>query len=92
MHKKRAASVLFASFLLLHPSHAFAQDTFGPICDGITVTCPPTPPVDTPVPQPTTPAAEPPRSGHMETVLLFLGLSGMCIAAGVFLRRSYIEA
>lgn len=81
-------------FVLQHVNVAYAQDTFGPICDGVTVTCPPdtpvptappgdTPPTDVPVP----PVGEPPRAGHAETLLVVSGLAALFITSGILLHR-----
>lgn len=76
-----------------------AQDTFGPICDGVTVTCPPDTPVpttpptaDTPPPDASAPV-EPPRAGHAETLLIMVGLGALFITSGILLhRQATVEA
>lgn len=65
---------------------ARAQDTFGPVCDGITVTCPPSPiptapPVGQPEPSPT--LAELPRAGIRESLYILIFVAAGLIVTGI---------
>lgn len=90
---RRAVICLVCFFFFLLNMHAvYAQDTFGPICDGVTVTCPPDTPTpttagDTPPVGDAAPPAQPPRAGHAETLLIMTGLAGLFIASGFLLHR-----
>lgn len=91
----RRAVIYLACFLffLLSVNAVNAQDTFGPICDGVTVTCPPETPTpttadDTPPPVgDAAPVQEPPRAGNAEALLIMTGLAALFITSGILLHR-----
>jgi len=60
-----------------------AQDTFGPVCDGITVTCPPTPIPTTPPAEPT-PITELPRAGITDSINILIFVAAGLIITGIF--------
>ena len=96
-------SFIWILALLFYTSPAVAQaPTFGPLCDGVTVTCPPTtsPTISptpaatvTVVPTQTPPPPELPRAGMIEPLLTIAGLGGILLVCGTLgrlsLRRSH---
>ena len=93
--------VFYGIFLLLtfnYLKNVKAQDTFGTVCDDVTVTCAPTAtPGDSPTPTippetppptdppPPTPAALP-RAGTTDKILIIFAVSASLIAGGLLSR------